>query len=360
MIYDIRALKTGVYNIHTIDLDSNIAKVYTDKTEIAFNNAEGVSSFEIEKNLECCDLLRIDTEVVDNLKFAEDWQIIDASKSVNKDTISVQTNNLDLVVKNIGYIKKVENMSDDRQYVVTLDGEYIGEDGFILEFIEKDINSGAHYILSYGKTLNLDQELYFKYNPFSNVLRLSDNTGMYFGITNELDQSTDRETDDKKVESIDITKLEIRNLYEPQLIVETDFNLDDLLNSKSENVEYKEVKEYLILGKFNVGGENNYLQYKQAYNPNWKLMNISENEYAKYQNRVTSLDYFKILIQSINGKSPENIEYYSNGWELKESENLFVLVFVPAVLSKVLLWVCSIAFATLILGIIYFKKVKHV
>ncbi|OHD78765.1 MAG: hypothetical protein A2355_12420 [Spirochaetes bacterium RIFOXYB1_FULL_32_8] len=89
-------------------------------------------------------------------------------------------------------------------------------------------------------------------------------------------------------------------------------------------------------------------------------MNISENEYAKYQNRVTSLDYFKILIQSINGKSPENIEYYSNGWELKESDNLFALVFVPAVLSKVLLWVCSITFAALVLGIIYFKKVKRV
>jgi hypothetical protein len=87
-------------------------------------------------------------------------------------------------------------------------------------------------------------------------------------------------------------------------------------------IEQKKVSESLYKIKI-PSTTSNLVHFKQAYNSNWRLLEISEAEY-------NSAFVFPLKLRALfQGRSPENIEYYSNGWNVPEStsERYFALVF---------------------------------
>jgi len=135
------------------------------------------------------------------------------------------------------------------------------------------------------------------------------------------------------------------------------FTLPEAATKSSEVItpEYKQINSSLTIVKTpSEMAENSLLHFKNSFNKNWVMLNISEDKYNKINTSgIQITDLVNLYFNRENGKLPVNIEYYSNGWILNKSDsgNYFAIVFIPSLVQEICFVVTKVAL--LCLGLLY-------
>jgi hypothetical protein len=236
-------------------------------------------------------------------------------------------------------------------HLVLLQGKYIGQKGFNIFTVQRDLDIFQEEPLIGGTIPALDGQLgvtFFK----ADILNTSFRSDYYIVIRKPEPVGGGQARDVASGDNLDLTALKIYTIYHPDILLLKKDRIEKISENAVVTADQRKIDDTIVLTKVPAGSEGNYLQFKNAYNADWRLVKLSESDWNTADSGSLikkSLLGIKAGFAAFSSPAPVNVEYYSNAWKLDSSESVYAVVFLQEFRIKLLF---ALALVTVLVGLL--------
>ena len=351
LTYDLSKIPDAAYFGHILNIaPKTINAVKTDGKNIAFTDP-----LRINFDGTCCGLLEVTSNDAKSPKHIPlSWQYSDKDKLIGDTPIQKNLPSLNFSAPNAMYYVRIPEFELSKNYEFGVDfGTHIPFD-VLVSIVQHDIETNAEVLYGDAIISKGIEAIHFSYVS-ETVLNALDTQEYFLRFKPYIDV----QNNGFRAGAVPIKALAYKDITQDKLILIKDKKADPNTKELPRIENYERVTQSLaILELQNLNDEVSYLQFKDAYDPNWALIAISQSEYELLRSPGIIKDLYavKYLLSEKNSTTHVNIESYSNGWELENiSGRHFAIIFWPNIVSSAL-FICSVALAGVLFVYILFKR----
>jgi len=340
-IFSLKDIKKDSYFGFIGDKYDFIKEINIDTASGAIMAANGIKLFEL--NTGSYIELKIKSPVEVNME--NDWTLLQRVDSQNYEKRLVKGTKLDLSTTEKAYYKKLDGYDPNIAHLILLLGKYVGNSGFSIFTVQRDIDIASESLLAGGVIPQLDGQL----TPIlqkTDFLDTAINAEYYVVIKKPEPRGGGTARDTVTEDSLDLTSLRFFAIYHPDVFLIRKESFENLENNTVTSAEQKRIDDTIVLTKVSPSAQGSYLQFKNAYNDGWRLVNLKNGDWLKADTGSfinQKLLGLKIGLKAFSGKEPVNIEYYSNAWKLDTQNEVYAVVFLPEIKIRILFTLALIA-----------------